>query len=388
MLASCSDGAKVQDDSRALTAPHLAVAPGTNLRAINGAASSPCGINTGIAFDGTNLIVSCWDNNSFDYLNPATGALVKTLTVTGSVGTLGALAWDQSRGKIWACSGSSASLVDPTTGALTSQFSTGGCIDGLAFDGSDGTIWASADASSIVNHYTNTGASLGSTNIGANLGGSGNSGIAVGGAKLYLANDGGSQIYEVEKNFSAYALFATFPQRLEDLECDDVTFAAQGTGAIWVIDAYDRQINAYAIPQGACNFGGGGGGSHGPLTTYPGQAYPGHVVLCKNVNSPPDHYNYTISATSGTVAGDVVQPTATLNPGQCRVIFMRANPSATLVHLSITETVAAGYVVGSITRQELGGAPQVIPGPSANVIVRANSTFGAVVTYNNTHPGS
>jgi hypothetical protein len=391
MLASCSgEGTKVQDDSKALTAPHLVVAPGTNLRTITGGGAA-CGINTGIAFDGTNLIISCWFRSSLDYVDVTTGALVKTVNLTCSgctFGSLGAMAWDQSRGKIWICSEPNVDLIDPVTGIATQQFSTPGCIDGLAFDGSDGTLYTSPDANANVSHWSNTGTLLGTTNVGANLGGPGNSGIAVGGAKLYLANNGGQQIYEVAKDFSTYALFASFPQRLEDLECDDVTFASQGTGAIWVIDAFDRTLNAYAIPQGACNFGGGGGGSHGPLTTYPGQAFPGHVVLCKNVSSPPGHYTYTISATQGTVAGDVVQPTATLSPGQCRVIFQRPNPSATLVHLSITETPVAGTGVGSITRQELGGGPQVLPGPSANTIVRANSTFGAVVTYNNQHGGS
>jgi hypothetical protein len=390
MLASCTDSSPGSGKNQpTLTFPQQAVAPGTNLRQITGG-GDPCSINTGIAFDGTNLIVSCWYRASLDYLDPATGALVKTLNMTCSgcsFGTTGAIAWDQSRGKIWLCSDPYTMLVDPATGVATQQFATNGCIDGLAFDGADGTIWSSPDANPNVSHYTSAGVLIGTTNVGANIGGCGNSGIAVGGAKLYLANDGCQAIYEVAKDFSTYALFASFPQRLEDLECDDVTFAAQQTGAIWVIDAYDRTINAYAIPQGACNFGGGGGGSHGPLTTYPGQAYPGHVVLCKNVSSPPGHYTYTINATQGTVAGDVVQPTATLSPGQCRVIFQRPNPSATLVHLSITETPVAGTTVGSITRQELGGAPQVLPGPSANTIVRANSTFGAVVTYNNTHGG-
>jgi hypothetical protein len=69
------------------------------------------------------------------------------------------------------------------------------------------------------------------------------------------------------------------------------------------------------------------------------------------------------------------------------VIFSRPNPSATIATLSVTESLPAGTAVGTITRQEQGGAPQVVPGPSSNVWVRVNSTFGAVVTYNNTHSG-
>ncbi|HEY4955784.1 MAG TPA: hypothetical protein VII02_12955 [Gemmatimonadaceae bacterium] len=385
-LVSCKDQPVEQATAPVLRVPAVVVTPGTNLRTFAAAYSAGCSINVGIAFDGSNLIISCYDRNSLDYVKTSDGTLVKTLAITGTgVGSLGAMAWDQSRGKIWICSNSSdVMLIDPATGIAVKQFTSAGCFDGLAFDGADGTLWSSPDANPNVSHYTATGTLLGTVNVGGNLGGSGNSGIAVGGAKLYLANDGGSQIYEVAKDFSSYTLFATFPQRLEDLECDDVTFAAQGTGAIWVIDAYDRQLNAYAIAQGACNFGGGGGGTHGPLTTYPGQAIGGHIMLCKNSNSPAGTYTYIIGA-SGVIAGDVVQTNASLNPGQCRIIFSRTAASNVTVTLTVTENAGAGFIVGSITRTQLGGAPTVIAGPSPTTTVQVNSAHGAVLTYNNVH---
>ena len=40
------------------------------------------------------------------------------------------------------------------------------------------------------------------------------------------------------------------------MECDDVTFAPQ-YAVIWQQDAYDRIIQAFEIPAGACPFGGG-----------------------------------------------------------------------------------------------------------------------------------
>ena len=89
------------------------------------------------------------------------------------------------------------------------------------------------------------------------IGNSMNSGIAVGGAKLYLANNGGQQIYEVAKDFSTFTLFASFPRRLEDLECDNITFLPDGKAAIWSNDAYDNTLNAWEIPFGVCLFGGG-----------------------------------------------------------------------------------------------------------------------------------
>jgi LPXTG-motif cell wall-anchored protein len=93
---------------------------------------------------------------------------------------------------------------------------------------------------------------------GSDLGNTRNSGIAVGGSLLYLANDGGSQIYTAPKNFATPpALFATLATRLEDMECDNVTFSAQNKTVMWVIDAYDRHVNAFVIPNGSCSFGGG-----------------------------------------------------------------------------------------------------------------------------------
>src|SRR5205814_1488894 len=90
--------------------------------------------------------------------------------------------------------------VFDTSTVVFQDGSTGsGCFDGLAYDGQDNTLWASGDVSPTTEHYTITGAPLAKFNNGLNPG---NSGIAVGGPLLYLANDGSSQIYQVAKDFS------------------------------------------------------------------------------------------------------------------------------------------------------------------------------------------
>ena len=164
--------------------------------------------------------------------------------------------------KLWACSSySEVGLIDLATDVFTPAFTSQGCFDGLAYDATDNTLWSSADATPSIQHYDTTGALLSSTAV--NLGGNGNSGIAVGGSLLYLANNGGQQIYSSAKDLASPTLFASFPARIEDLECDNVTFAGSGKGAIWSIDAYDNNLNAYEIPAGSCTFGGGGGGGGG-----------------------------------------------------------------------------------------------------------------------------
>ncbi|RME32041.1 hypothetical protein D6789_00795, partial [Candidatus Woesearchaeota archaeon] len=237
-----------------------AAAQGDNLRLINGeysAANEGCSVNTGIAFDGTNLLVPCWYTNVIDVLSPADGSLQGTVTVPGYNG-LNANAWDATRNKLWQCAdGNKVILVDMSDGSSEFKFTAeGACHDGLAYDGTDDTLWVSGDVSNTLYHYKTDGTLIETLDLTGKIGGCANSGIAVGGDKLYLANNGCSQIYQADKDLGSSTLFATFPARLEDMECDDITFADQGVGAIWSIDAYDRQINAWEIPKGQCGFGG------------------------------------------------------------------------------------------------------------------------------------
>lgn len=216
------------------------------------------GIGTGIAYDGTSLILSCWGSNVLQRVDAVTHLSHGPLTIAG-ISDLGALAWDGRRQMLWACAGrNSIARIDLASGALDPSFTpipVPECVDGLAYDGNDDTLWASPDVSSTVYHYALDGTLLGSFSIAGKLGSCGNSGIAVGGPMLYLANNGCSEIYEVAKDFSTSTRISTFSRRLEDLECDSDTFP--GKGAIWSVDAYDRILNAWEIPAGACTSGGG-----------------------------------------------------------------------------------------------------------------------------------
>jgi hypothetical protein len=69
--------------------------------------------------------------------------------------------------------------------------------------------------------------------------------------------NGCSEIYRTLKESPQdVSLFATYPARLEDLECDDRTFRSLGTAAIWSKDAYDGILNAFELNLGDCGFGG------------------------------------------------------------------------------------------------------------------------------------
>src|SRR4051812_21091146 len=217
-----------------------AAAPGDNLRQFTAANPSNCSANVGIAFDGTNLLLTCLGNNGVDVVSTSDGSLVRTVTMTGHKG-LAAAAWDGGRGRMWFCDApagnSPASDTDVWLGNMadgTSQkmFASAGCHDGLAYDGSDDTLWMGPDEGDVIYHYRPDGSLIQQfSGIAAKLGGKGKSGIAVGGDKLFIANDGASQSYTGAKDFSSSTLLATFPRRLEALGCGDTTVAP--TLAVW-----------------------------------------------------------------------------------------------------------------------------------------------------------
>lgn len=259
---------------------------GTDCASIN-AQGDHNSVGVGIAFDGVNLLISCYSDNTITVIDPADGSQVAIHTIAGA-SFLGALAFQGPAGPLWACSDfGTVGIIDPTLTTFTPVFNTysvvfpdattgSGCFDGLAYDGTDSSLWASGDVSPTTEHYTITGLPLGKFVNSGLIGGCGNSGIAVGGQLLYLANNDCREIYEVQKDFSSSALFSNFPRRLEDLECDDLTFAVSNqVGAIWSIDAYDNILNAWEIPLGQCAFGGGGG----PEPGLPGRMTGGGSII-------------------------------------------------------------------------------------------------------------
>jgi hypothetical protein len=165
---------------------------GTDCASVN-AAGGHASVGVGIAFDGTNLLISCYSDNTVTAINPADGSQVAVHNIVGAT-SLGALAWDNGRGLLWACSAyNTVGTIDLATNVYTPAFTiagTGvldkGCFDGLAYDAADDTIWASGDISETVEHFTITGTELSSTNVGLGdcNGGFASSGIAVGGPLL------------------------------------------------------------------------------------------------------------------------------------------------------------------------------------------------------------
>jgi hypothetical protein len=251
-------------------------------------------VGVGIAFDGVNLLISCYSDNTITAVSPLNGAQVLKYTVTGA-SNLGALAWDSGRNVIWACSSfSGVGTINPVTHVFTSKFSTPGCFDGLAYDGADDSVWTSPDATGSITHTSAGGTFINTKSVSIP-----NSGIAVGGSLLFLADNGNSNIWTSPKDLSALTKFASFPRRLEDMECDNISFAAQGKGAMWSIDAYDNILNAWEIPAGSCSFGGGITPTPTPSPTTP----PPAVVSRAQVTATSAKCGEVVINASGVTPG-------------------------------------------------------------------------------------
>lgn len=99
----------------------------------------------GIAYDGTNLLLSCRGSNVVQRVNAASGANDGPIMVTG-VTDLAALTWDPNRNRLWACDNTNLVVaINMTTGAvdpsITPFVAAAGCIDGMHYDVCDDTMW-------------------------------------------------------------------------------------------------------------------------------------------------------------------------------------------------------------------------------------------------------
>ena len=210
---------------------------------------------TGVAFDGSRLLLSCWNDNTITAVSPVNGSQLAVYHITGGTG-FGALAWDATRGVLWACNQHTADVgtIDLNTSTYTKVFTARGCTDALAVDPLDGTIWAGRDGGHTVatlEHYTATGTLLGSTNIGNLV--NDRSGIAFAGSRVYVESPHSGypkHLWQTTRAFSTATVMASWSgtAKAEDLECDGTTFSSP---VIWVQWNHQNLLQAYQI-GGTC----------------------------------------------------------------------------------------------------------------------------------------
>ena len=247
----------------------------------------PTYCSVGLAFDGTNLYYNrCGDSNIYK-ISPANASLVSTFDTISL--TPNAMAFDATRNGIWfgvqSCDAigmpiyfwdfddNSVTLVfhvpfgllNPANGESFLGFCF---LDGLAFNANgigdaDDELWFSDDVNKNLGVFRPDGTLVtgyDATTVDPSL--TTLSGLAIGGSNLYMANDGGGDVFRA--SIPALALvdqFTSGDERQEDMECDPNTFAP--TEVMWVRTtpqggAFPDVITAYEIEAGTCGVGGEG----------------------------------------------------------------------------------------------------------------------------------
>lgn len=258
---------KLSGIALALAFAMVAVSPLAVTKAVTGdrlrefdPAGMTCPYGSSVAFDGTTLYSSCWDSNVLYHISPVDGSSLGSGVVTG-IFEIGAMAWDGGRNKLWICGDNHLIYtVDPTTLAKTLMFDSvviginqGSCRDGLAYDPQDDTVWLSGDGDLYVYHLTSSGTLLGTFDPLAAGGINDVSGLAVNGTMLYVANPISGEISTCTKTFTscsvviANAVPSPSHPTIEDLECDEVTFAPKH--ALWVESQGNPYLVAWEVPS-------------------------------------------------------------------------------------------------------------------------------------------
>jgi len=264
------------------------------------ACCSPGFFQGGIAFDGTSLYLDRFLDRDIYEVNPLTGGLIGTFDWAGPAGQFpNAMGFDAKRNGLWigpsACTDEDGAgplndiaiyFHDFDTGVTTNEFdilsslvnpATGSdfiglCfIDGLAYnEGNIGTdaddeIWFSDDVNTNMGKFRPDGTLVTGYNtcvevVGLCVGGA-PSGIAIAGSNVYLGNDGGSDVFRASDTTPlvidpVFGMFASVDNRVEDLECDPVTFSVE---VIWVRSspqglAADNDVTAFEIEANSCSF--------------------------------------------------------------------------------------------------------------------------------------
>jgi hypothetical protein len=248
----------------------------------------PRGLAPSVGFDGQSLYYLDYAGSVLHRIAaPPPGASIGTghldVPIMGAPSGVMTIAYDRGRDLFWAVSGDGLTIyqltksgnatlafrIDPATDRPGLQAGPAATEVKIAYDGTDDTLWYSPDATTRIYHYRTTPDMFGTATLvtanpyievdtTAQCGYSQSSGVASGGASLFVSVAGCPYYFEFTKSGSlvgAYAYTWLGAQSTQDIECDDVTY---GAPVFWIKDGYDGHIRAFEQPRpGACGRGGG-----------------------------------------------------------------------------------------------------------------------------------
>lgn len=253
----------------------------------------PTQIAPSVAFDGQYLYYLGYGSPVLHRIDvPPAGAASSFATghtqtpITGTQGVM-TLAYDAGRDAFWAVGSDGLSIYLLTkAGAATLKFTVDPVQDRpnfqtghfatevkIAYDRADDTIWYSPDATTRIYHYTTSADALGTAQLApgapyvdvglapndmtAECGYSQSSGVAVGGADLFVTVAGCNYLFEYTKTgtkVASYAYNTNAGGSPQEAACDNLSYSVP---VFWIRDAWDGHIRAFEQPAGACTFGGG-----------------------------------------------------------------------------------------------------------------------------------
>src|SRR5688500_17791964 len=383
----------------------------------------PTTVAPSVAFDGQNLYYVGYAGSTLHRVDmpPAGGTTDATghveMQITGATGIM-TLSYDVGRDAFWAVGGDGSSiyLLDKA-GAATLVFTV--TADDrpnfhvgpfptevkIAYDRSDDTIWYSPDATARIYHYHTHADALGTAELVSGTpfidvdappndtfpqcGYNQSSGVATGGANLFITVSGCPYYFEYTKTGTKVAYYAyNLPSgfNVQDAECDDRTY---GVPVFWIKDGFNGHIRAFEQPAaGACAFGGGTPAPVPPASGFPvvesltPSAFPiqstSHAVAMPESVAPGDlllaifsnHGNATVTTPAGwTVVGTTANTNrvrtgiyarnADGTEGGTTVNFVTTAAEPAVAHVygiaqwsgsgTITNDVQASFVIGAAT---------------------------------------
>jgi len=250
------------------------------------------GIAKGIAFDGHYLFYTDYMGSLIHRIDvPAVGSFGGVtghidIPIIGAPSGIMTLSYDAGRDLFWAVGGDGLSIYRLTKdGMATLVFTVNPSSDRpgncgwmpcsqevkINYDRADDTIWYAPDATQRIYHYSTAPSALGGAvtvsatpyvdltvapnDMLAECGYSQSSGVAVGGADLFITVAGCPYYFEYSKTGTKVRAVPVTSASSGDWECDNLSYSVS---VLWARDGWGGHIRAYEQPSAtACVYGGG-----------------------------------------------------------------------------------------------------------------------------------
>lgn len=338
---------------------------------------------TGTTFNGTDLLFSCWADNTITAIRPVASQTIFAkdttvgnnglYTVTGVTG-LGGLAWDPAHNVLWACNLSAFTGTNRKLGsdlgyislnsngtATFTHFATApdGCVNGVDYNPSTSVVSASGakvnDSTKTVDRYVvNSDLTAGALTkfLPGTLTHDGYvSGVQSTTNGMYLADNHGSPktLHYTTDFVSSTLVSSTTTRRYEDLACDAVTFAPKTV--IWVEWFDHNQVLPFETTDTCIGI------SAPPPTLQISQDAPPPVVADGTMS-------FTVHVTNPGTAGQTGVTLTDTPPAN--TIFQSAQPSQGSCSGTTTVSCALGSLAGGASATVTLVVTPIQPGTISN----------------------